>query len=138
VALHPFVGLWPLFQCLDLFCTVSMTSWTRNQPVARLLPAHRTAQTQNKCTQTSVPQVGFVPTFPLFDRAVTVIGAGTHTNPNKSKDTDVYKARICNYFMALKEISIDVGKCPSGNVCKQEKPLLSSLMHEYCSIKVCN
>jgi hypothetical protein len=29
-----------------------------DQPVGRPLPAHRTAQTQNKRTQTSMPQVG--------------------------------------------------------------------------------
>jgi hypothetical protein len=54
-----------------------------NQPVARPLPTHRTTQTQNKRTQTSMPQVGFEPTIPVFewaktvhvlDRAATVIG----------------------------------------------------------------
>jgi hypothetical protein len=54
-----------------------------NQPVARQLPTHRTAQTQNKSTQTSMHQVGFEPTIPAFergkrvhalDRAATVIG----------------------------------------------------------------
>jgi hypothetical protein len=35
--------------------------------VARPLPAHRTAQTQNKCTQTSMPEVGFEPTVPVFE-----------------------------------------------------------------------
>jgi hypothetical protein len=51
----------------------------------RALPAHRTAQTQNKCTQASLPQVGFEPTIPVFewaktfhalDRAATVISLG--------------------------------------------------------------
>jgi hypothetical protein len=41
------------------------------QPVARPLPAHRTAQTQNKLTQTSMPQVWFEPTIPVFERAKT-------------------------------------------------------------------
>jgi hypothetical protein len=44
----------------------------RDQPVARPLPAPRTAQTQNKRTQTTMPQVGFEPTIPVFERAKTV------------------------------------------------------------------
>jgi hypothetical protein len=43
-----------------------------DQPVARPLPAHRTAQTQNKRKQTSMPQLGFEPTIPVFERAKTV------------------------------------------------------------------
>jgi hypothetical protein len=43
-----------------------------DQPVARPLPTHRTAQTQNKRTQTSVPQVGFESTIPVFKRAKIV------------------------------------------------------------------
>jgi hypothetical protein len=46
-----------------------------DQPVARPLPAHRTAQTQNKRTQTSMPQVGLEPTIPVFERAKTVHGS---------------------------------------------------------------
>jgi hypothetical protein len=47
-------------------------------------PAHRTTQTQNKCTQRSMPQVGFEPTMLVLqrtktvhalDREVTVIGS---------------------------------------------------------------
>jgi hypothetical protein len=54
-----------------------------NQPIARLLPAHRPTETQNKRTQTSMPQLGFEPTIPVFelakkvhalDRVATVIG----------------------------------------------------------------
>jgi hypothetical protein len=68
------------------FYTVSRTPSTGDQPVARPLPAHRSAQTQNKCTQTSMPQVGFDPTIPVFeraktdhalDRAATVIGSAS-------------------------------------------------------------
>jgi hypothetical protein len=33
---------------------------------------HRTTQTQNKRTQTSMPMVGFEPTIPVFKRAKTV------------------------------------------------------------------
>jgi hypothetical protein len=42
------------------------------QPVARPLPAHRTTQTQNKSTQTSMPRVGFELTIPVFEWAKTV------------------------------------------------------------------
>jgi hypothetical protein len=52
--------------------TVGRTLWTGDQPVARLLPTHRTTQTQNKRTQTSMPGVGFEPTIPVFERAKTV------------------------------------------------------------------
>jgi hypothetical protein len=47
--------------------------WTGDQPVARPLPVHRTAQTQNKRTQTSMRQVGFEPMIPVFERAKTVL-----------------------------------------------------------------
>jgi hypothetical protein len=40
--------------------------------VARPQPRHRTTQTQNKRTQTFMPQVGFEPTIPVFKRAKTV------------------------------------------------------------------
>jgi hypothetical protein len=36
-----------------------MTLWTENQPVERPLPTHRLTQTQNKRTQTPIPQMGF-------------------------------------------------------------------------------
>jgi hypothetical protein len=55
-----------------IFYTVGRASWTGDKPVSRPLPAHRTAQTQNKLTQTSMPQVGFEPTSPVLERAKTV------------------------------------------------------------------
>jgi hypothetical protein len=72
-------GPWPLFKLLNLF-TVSRTLWTQDQPVARLLPTHRTTPTQNKCTETSIPWVGFKPTIPLFKLAKTV-HALDHASP---------------------------------------------------------
>jgi hypothetical protein len=36
IALHPFVGPWPLLQFPNLFYTVGMAPWTGDQPVARL------------------------------------------------------------------------------------------------------
>jgi hypothetical protein len=47
-----------------IFYTVSRTPWTGDQPVARPLPAHRTAET-------SMPRLGFEPTIPVFERAKT-------------------------------------------------------------------
>jgi hypothetical protein len=68
MALQPFVGSWPHFQFFDPLCTVGRTPWTRDQPVARPLPTHRTTQTQNKRTQTSMHQVGFEPMIPVSER----------------------------------------------------------------------
>jgi hypothetical protein len=64
-------GPWTLFQFLNLY-TVGTIPCTGDQPIARPLPTHRTSQTQNKCTQTSMPRVGFEPTIPVFERANTV------------------------------------------------------------------
>jgi hypothetical protein len=38
-----------------IFFRVGTTRWTGDQPVARPLPTYRTTQTQNKCTQTTMP-----------------------------------------------------------------------------------
>jgi hypothetical protein len=65
------VDLGRFFSFLTLY-TVGRTPWTGAQPVARPLSTHRTTQTQNKRTQTSVPQVGFEPTIPAFEWANTV------------------------------------------------------------------
>jgi hypothetical protein len=43
-----------------------------DQPVARLLPTHRTEQTQNKRIQTSMLSVGFEPMTPAFKEVKTV------------------------------------------------------------------
>jgi hypothetical protein len=64
-------GPWPLGQLFNLY-TVVRTPCTGDQPVARPLPTHRTTQTQNKRKQTSMPQVGFESTIPVFERAKTV------------------------------------------------------------------
>jgi hypothetical protein len=55
-----------------------------DQLVAKPLPTHRITQTQNKCTQTSMPRVAFESTILAFelaktvhalDRAATVMGS---------------------------------------------------------------
>jgi hypothetical protein len=62
---------WSLFQFLNLYA-VSRTPWTGDQPVARPLTTHRSTQTQNKRTQTSMSLVKFEPTIPVFERAKTI------------------------------------------------------------------
>jgi hypothetical protein len=54
--------------------TDGRTPWTDDQLVARLLPKHRTTQTQKNAYthQTSMPWVGFEPTIPASERAKTV------------------------------------------------------------------
>jgi hypothetical protein len=52
--------------------TVGRTPWAANQLVARPLPAYRAAQTQNRRKQTSMPQVEFKSTVPMFESAKTV------------------------------------------------------------------
>jgi hypothetical protein len=54
VALQPFVEPWPLLQFRNLSYTDGRTPRTSDQPVARPLPTHKTTQTQNKHTKTSM------------------------------------------------------------------------------------
>jgi hypothetical protein len=83
-----------VFFSFSIFYTAGRTPGKGDQPVARPLPAHRTAQTQNKCIQTSMPWVGFEPTTPLFERSKTVhaldsatavIGSWIYTEQNTPK-----------------------------------------------------
>jgi hypothetical protein len=66
--------LWDLgrFFTFLIFYTIGSNPWTGDQLVARPLPAYKTAKTQNKRTQTSMPRVGFERTIPLFERTKTV------------------------------------------------------------------
>jgi hypothetical protein len=70
MALEPFVGPWPLLSFLISY-TDGRTPWKWYQPVAR--PLHRTTQTQNKRTQTSMPQAGFEPMISVYERAKTAL-----------------------------------------------------------------
>jgi hypothetical protein len=67
----PLLRLGRFFSFLN-FYTGGRTPWTRDQPVARPLPAQRTARTQNKHTRTSMSQVGFETMIPAFERVKTV------------------------------------------------------------------
>jgi hypothetical protein len=71
VWLYSLLDLGRSFSFLILY-TVGRTPWTGEQPVAMPLPTHRTTQTENKRTQTSMPLVGFEPTIPAFERAKAI------------------------------------------------------------------
>jgi hypothetical protein len=68
------IYLWLYSLLLDLGCffsslifyTVGRTPWSGDQAVVRPLPAHMTAQTQNKRIQTSMRQVGFEHTITVW------------------------------------------------------------------------
>jgi hypothetical protein len=61
------VGPRPLLRFRNLFYTNGRSPWTSDQPVARPLHTHRTTQTRHKCTQTSMPWMGFEPTNPASE-----------------------------------------------------------------------
>jgi hypothetical protein len=69
----PMLGLGPFSVFLILY-TVCRTPWTGDQPIARPLPTHRTTQTQNKRTQTSMLRVGFEHTTPVLEWVKTIHG----------------------------------------------------------------
>jgi hypothetical protein len=100
MALEPFVGPWPRFQLLE-FYTVSRTPWTGDQPVARPLHIHR--------TQTSMPEVGFEPTIPVFERAKTVHALETlhteekHVSSCGHNERSTYVAYI-KYYIEKKNV----------------------------------
>jgi hypothetical protein len=68
-----------------------------DQPIARPIPAYETAQTQNKSTQTSTPQVGFEPTISVFERAKTV-----HASDRAAIVIGMESIQKCKYRYRLK------------------------------------
>jgi hypothetical protein len=66
--------------------TVGRTLWTGDQPLARPLPTHGTTQTQNKRTQTSMPQVGIEPAIPVFEQAKMVHALDSSANVIRTPD----------------------------------------------------
>jgi hypothetical protein len=60
-----------LFSFLILY-TVGRTPRTGDQPIPRPIPRHRTTQTQNRGTKTSMRRVGFEPTTPVFERVKAI------------------------------------------------------------------
>jgi hypothetical protein len=101
-----------------IFYTVGRAPWTGDQPVARQLPEHRTAQTQNKRTQTCMPEVGLEPTNPVFkrtkivhalDRAATLIGC-YRKYQHKFTETQMYRTFTQNVNRQIRKINF---KLPS-------------------------
>jgi hypothetical protein len=71
MALHPFLVPWPIFQFLDLFRqSVELLGRGISSSQGRYL--YTVQHKQNKRTQTSMSQMGFEPTIPVFERAKTV------------------------------------------------------------------
>jgi hypothetical protein len=82
MALQPFVGPWPLFQFFDLIHS------RQNSLDGGSALRKASTYTQNKGTQTPIPQMGFEPTIPaseqakifhVLGRAATVIDSFTYT-----------------------------------------------------------
>jgi hypothetical protein len=96
----------PLFQFLNIY-TVGRIPWTGDEPVARPLYTHRTTQTQNKRTQTSMPWVGLEPTIPASERAKTVHDRAA--TPARSEPVDIINTN--NSFTIIAS-----GKAP-GKMC---------------------
>jgi hypothetical protein len=71
MALQPFVGPWPLFQFLDLFTqSVRLLGWGIRPSQG---PYLHTEQYKHRINaHTSMPQLGFEPMIPVFQRAKTV------------------------------------------------------------------
>jgi hypothetical protein len=91
----PLLDLGRFFSFL-IFYTVTRAFWMGDQPVSRPLPAHRTVQTQNKRTQTSMPQLGFEPTILVFERAKTI----------HALDSAATVPHICIYLSVFLSISV--------------------------------
>jgi hypothetical protein len=91
---HPPTYLWLYTPLLNLGRFFS-SLWTGDQPAERPLPAHRAAQTQNKSTQTSMPQVGFEPKMPTFQRTktATVIGQNCLKTAETENSTSIVVRR---------------------------------------------
>jgi hypothetical protein len=132
MALQP-LWTWLFFQFLDHF-TDGRTPWTSDQPVARPLSTHRKTQTQNKCTQTSMPRVGFESTIPVFkraktvpvlDRAATVIG-----QPLSYLDEFATSASsVFLWYLESCETSLEV--CSNSSIIGKLLPVLNqALRHE--------
>jgi hypothetical protein len=66
MALQPFVGHWLLFRFLDLI-TQTVRHFGRG-----IKPSQDRYLHTGQRTQTSMPQVGFKPIIPMFERAETV------------------------------------------------------------------
>jgi hypothetical protein len=74
-----------------------------DKPVARPLPTHRTTQIHIKCTQTSMPWVGFEPTIPAFERRKTIHALDSVTTMigNKNNQNCIIDLWYCSTRLVL-------------------------------------
>jgi hypothetical protein len=108
---QPFVGPWPLFQFLDLF-TQSVGPLGRGISSSQSRYLHTGQHKQNKRTQTSIPQVRFEPTIPVFDQTKTVHGLDraatvngmwhTYTVQKSPDNRGFQESRISHLYSVLK------------------------------------
>jgi hypothetical protein len=110
----PLLGTGRFFSFVNL-CPVGGTPWTGDQPVARSLPIHRTTQTQNKHTQTSMPRVGFEPTTPAFEREKTV-----HASDREAAGSQLSVSKRWSYYHSLTARDIKP-PMPTQNMHYQQK-----------------
>jgi hypothetical protein len=90
-------------------------------PTSRDRYPHRTATTQNKCGQTSMPWVEFEPTMTVFhrvgvfhasDRAATVIGLWTYNEIYVVKiDSGMFNTEFCSWKQSTHFIELQTCVC---------------------------
>jgi hypothetical protein len=91
----PLLDLGRFFNFLILY-RVSRTPWIGDQPVARPIPTHRTTQTQNKRTHTSLLRVGFQSTIPAFERAKT-------SSCLRPRGHCFDRSKLCSYLRSISQ-----------------------------------
>jgi hypothetical protein len=85
-----------------------------------MLSTHRTTQTQNKCTQTCIPRVGFEPTMLVFERAKIV-----HALDRAAGHCDRQSVRV-TLRLAVYRQSIRLGAQPRETHCRNSFSQLNS------------
>jgi hypothetical protein len=139
MTLQHFVVPCPLFSFL-IFYTVGRTPSTGDQPVARPLPTHRTIQTQNKRTQTSMPQMGFEPTIPAFERAKMVLALDRATTVIDPTTDYLLQILImpCTCFKLTDIDGIWYDRYASGGHSRQRTAVMSQVGWPTCIQIYCN
>jgi hypothetical protein len=108
----PSAGPWSLSFNFSILHTFGRTPWTGDQPVTRVLPTHITIQTQNKCTLTSLPRVGFESTIPEFGRARTV-----HPLDRATTEIGCYRSYSCSVCSPLSSWLTSPSVCTGYSLC---------------------
>jgi hypothetical protein len=107
MALQPFVGPWPFFS----------VSWSFTQSVGLLgrgispsQDRYWTERTRNKRTQTFMPQMGFEPMIPVFQRTKTV-----HALDCAATVICLLLTRVVNYIVMNVKLLIKYRTIPAGH-----------------------